>query len=96
LTSSVGSKTARRLRRYRNIRPTAGKSSIDDQQDKKGIHTSKFVPPIPGRFDCIELNRYLGEALTVLIYYTYHPGMLPLDGLDFFDRRHCDTGSGEE
>jgi len=62
----------------------------------KGNHTSKFVPPVPGRFDCIKLDRCADGALTVLIYYAYNPGMLPVDGLDFFDRGHCETGSGEE
>jgi hypothetical protein len=57
---------------------------------KESIQTSEFVPPIPGRFHCIKLDFSLGEAITVLIYYTYNPGMLPVDGLDFFDCGHCE------
>jgi hypothetical protein len=63
---------------------------------KKEIHTSKFVPPIPGRFDCIKLDICLGDATTGLIYYTYKAGLLPVDGLDFPDGGHCESGSAEE
>lgn len=92
LTSSEGFKTARRFRRYKKITPMMGENRPSkDPREKEVTQTSELISPIPGRFDCVKLDRYLGEAISRLVGKADIPGSLPVDGLDFPDRGHCKT-----